>query len=399
MIWLLAVTLVAVGGLSALTPWMSSPSVPLGVSVPRTHARDDVILAARKRYVGGVIVATVVALALLVLPVDDGVLGVLAPLVQLALVGVAFVIARRPIVAAKHAEGWYDGVPVRLRASVSLGQEHRGGGQSAAGQSDSRDTGDDEARYADSGSGFSAWPFVLSAAISLGVLGYGAAIYPQMPQRVVMHGGFDGTPDQWTDKTPLSALGLALVPLGLTLLLGVISWFATRALEVTAARPDGDAVQADRRARLQREGTAQVMGAVCVLLAVLLGALTIMGWHEVTGAPFVVVMSLLLVGPFVVIVPFVWRAIKASRDDDAARRASPSSSAQVAPGRFADSPDDDRFWKGGVIYVNRDDLRTFVPKRVGLGVTVNAASPGGMAFYAVTVLVLVAGIALPILLS
>lgn len=387
MIWLLAVTLVAVGVLGALTPWTSSPSVPLGVSVPRAHARDDVVLTARRRYVVGVVFATIVSLALLALPVDDGVLGVLAPLAQLALVGVAFVVTRRPIVAAKHTGGWYDGVPVRLRASVS----------SAGGVGNRGDGGADDARR--EGSSFSAWPFVLAAVISLGVLGYGAAIYSQMPQRVVMHGGFDGTPDQWTDKTPLSALGLALVPLGLTLLLGVISWFATKALASTAARPDGDAVQADRRARLQREGTVHVMGALCLMLAVLLGAMTIMGWHEVTGAPFVVVMTLLMVGPLVIIVWFAWRGIKVSGDEDAARRASPSSSAQVAPGRFADSPDDDRFWKGGVIYVNRDDPRTFVPKRVGLGVTVNAASSGGMAFYAVTVLALVAGITLPVLLN
>jgi uncharacterized membrane protein len=33
--------------------------------------------------------------------------------------------------------------------------------------------------------------------------------------------------------------------------------------------------------------------------------------------------------------------------------------------------DDDRFWVGGLIYVNRDDPAIFVPKRLGLGWTLN----------------------------
>ncbi len=39
--------------------------------------------------------------------------------------------------------------------------------------------------------------------------------------------------------------------------------------------------------------------------------------------------------------------------------------------------DDDRYWYGGVFYNNPDDPAVFVPKRYGLGWTVNFGNPRG----------------------
>ena len=61
--------------------------------------------------------------------------------------------------------------------------------------------------------------------------------------------------------------------------------------------------------------------------------------------------------------------------------------------------DDDRYWRGGLLYVNRDDPSVWVPKRVGIGWTMNLGSPGGIAV-AIGLLVLLAlGLALPLLLG
>ena len=38
--------------------------------------------------------------------------------------------------------------------------------------------------------------------------------------------------------------------------------------------------------------------------------------------------------------------------------------------------DDDRFWKGGLIYINRDDPALMVGARFGVGWTFNLANPG-----------------------
>lgn len=43
----------------------------------------------------------------------------------------------------------------------------------------------------------------------------------------------------------------------------------------------------------------------------------------------------------------------------------------------ADSRDDDRYWLGGILYYNPDDPDWLVPKRYGLGRTLNLGHPIG----------------------
>ncbi len=48
--------------------------------------------------------------------------------------------------------------------------------------------------------------------------------------------------------------------------------------------------------------------------------------------------------------------------------------------------DDDQYWYGGVFYNNPDDPAMFVPKRFGLGWTVNLGNPKGKLFIILTLL-------------
>lgn len=62
--------------------------------------------------------------------------------------------------------------------------------------------------------------------------------------------------------------------------------------------------------------------------------------------------------------------------------------------------DDDRYWSAGFFYNNPDDLALFVPKRFGLGWTVNFGHPQGkLVLITMLVLLLVFGVLLPVLLS
>jgi uncharacterized membrane protein len=55
-------------------------------------------------------------------------------------------------------------------------------------------------------------------------------------------------------------------------------------------------------------------------------------------------------------------------------RASPPADRQPTPAIFRD---DERYWSGGIFYNNPDDPAVFVPKRFGLGWTVNFGHPQG----------------------
>ena len=50
-------------------------------------------------------------------------------------------------------------------------------------------------------------------------------------------------------------------------------------------------------------------------------------------------------------------------------------------------PTSDRFWRGGIFYVNPDDPGLFVPKRFGIGYTINFAHPWSSVALAVILLV------------
>ena len=67
---------------------------------------------------------------------------------------------------------------------------------------------------------------------------------------------------------------------------------------------------------------------------------------------------------------------------------------------FAVFHDDDRYWYGGVFYNNPDDPALFVPKRFGLGWTLNFGHPQAKLFLiGMLLLVLLFGVLLPVLIS
>jgi uncharacterized membrane protein len=64
-----------------------------------------------------------------------------------------------------------------------------------------------------------------------------------------------------------------------------------------------------------------------------------------------------------------------------------------------DAVDDDEHWKGGLFYVNRDDPALLVPRRFGLGWTVNLGRPAGIALTVALLLVIAALVTTAIVLA
>lgn len=59
--------------------------------------------------------------------------------------------------------------------------------------------------------------------------------------------------------------------------------------------------------------------------------------------------------------------------------------------------DDDRYWKAGIFYVNRDDASLFLPERFGIGWTLNWARPAAWALTIVLVLAIAAFVVMALL--
>ncbi|MCX7521830.1 DUF1648 domain-containing protein [Microbacterium sp. STN6] len=378
---------VLIAVLMLMMPSLTQPTLPLGVSVPASRVGEPVIGQAVRKFrlwVAGALVlalASVFALAW-VAPVAASTVPV--PLV-LVLSGAAYVVARGGIRRAKEQEGWYESVPVRLTASVTGG--HR-----------------------------APVPFVwyivaLVILMAAGVVG--VALYPSLPDSIATHFNGSGVADTYSPKSFFSVFGVLLVGFGLVVLLFALALWV-RVVQ-PRQRADADPARSARRAHAQLRLMQGLLGQITATSSLLIAVSSLVVWLGPGEAALVnvgifVPLALLLV----VIVVFAVRYQRAMRVAPAAApqpaphgepvsRAGAATSGLVASASRdartsdvdptpSDAPDDDRFWKLGLFYVNRNDPAFLVPKRFGIGWTINLGSVGGMALGIVLALVIVGAI-------
>lgn len=352
-LWLSIVIVTLVAALMYVMPALVRPTLPLGVSVPQSRIAEPVVRASIRRYRMALIGAWIVGVALAVilfspLPVAASIVPILVVLVLGVL---AYLLSRTAIVRAKDDGKWYQNVPVRLTADITA----------------------DSARAHPPVAWIIAAVVILLAATAVGV-----AMYPQLQGPVPVHWNAAGHADNYASKSVWSVFGPLMAGFGVIALLFACSFLAR--VSPSRAVVTDDPAQRDRRNALQRRLISSLLGQLAVVIAAQIGWLAVAGWID-PGAPWlvvtgVVVFLLLLLIVLAVFVLRYHRAVAAWGESAKTSR--------------ADAPDDDRYWRGGVIYINRDDPAVFVPKRFGIGWTVNLGSAGGIAL-GVALLVIVAG--------
>jgi len=206
-----------------------------------------------------------------------------------------------------------------------------------------------------------ALPFLLLALAAV----VAAAAFDRYPARFALHWNGAGIADRWADRSPRAVFEPLLHGAVLCLLLAGVR---AATLAFSPKRP-GDARAAALRRFLQ-----VVMDATGIFMAVLFSAIAL--GPLVTEGPGLVIA---VAGTGIAaLVPAL--AIAAARF---------ASIPTAGPG---DGTPDDRWRWGGLFYVNPEDPAVFVPKRAGLGYTVNLGRPAG-------VLALVAMLAVPLALA
>ena len=219
---------------------------------------------------------------------------------------------------------------------------------------------------------------VIAATIIVGYAGYGG-----MPQRVPIHTNAAGIVDGWADKSPFV---IWFAPLTELILAAVM--VGAHAAVLYARRPvdvDSPVRSARRYAAMARAWSVYVLVVGVAVTAgvgmtVQLGTIGVLDLGAV-GLAGTFAGVLALVGGIVVVLFYGQNGsrVDAGGADD-----------ETMPW------DEDRYWYGGVIYANRDDPAVWVPKRFGVGWTVNMARP--VVWVGAVILLLVA-IGLPFALS
>ncbi len=231
----------------------------------------------------------------------------------------------------------------------------------------------------------------LGLAGGLFAIGYAWGRYGELPARIPTHFGPSGAADVWRAKSFTTVM---LLPLG-TLIMGVglstVAFFTARAKRAVRLADGGVSFEAQIRFRrmmsLFLSGTALVVTAMMALLSV--GAIRVAAGEaaRLPAAMMIltgILLAYALVGSLVI-------AIRYGQGGSRLERTGTGSP-------LTDGLAENRFWRLGIFYVNRDDPSLFVEKRFGLGYTINFGNPRAVVFLAAfTVLIL--GIALAAILS
>lgn len=340
-----------------LMPRLMPATVPLGVRIPASHADDPTVEHAVRRYrmLTGVGWAAGVA-ASLALVWSLPALSILAGILVFLLLQVAgYVTSRGAIQRAKRDGDWYAGATVRIVADLTPSAVKPPTGWLVAGLA------------------------VLAAAAVVGV-----ARYPYLPGTIPIHWNLRGSADGFAIKGFWSVFGQLVVGAAIVVFLYAIS-FALRRAPVRSSAADSAELNA-ARAHAMRSLTSELLGQLGLLISLEFAYLSIVPWlfSDASGAVTVGTAVFAVVMVLVIAVFFV-RYRSAVRGASGGREDAP-----------ADAPDDDRFWKGGLLYVNRDDPSFLVPKRFGVGWTLNLGHPLAVVILVAVLLAIVISIGVSI---
>jgi uncharacterized membrane protein len=321
--------------LALVLPSITSPTVPFGVRVPAQHAGDPTVARQTRIYRWRVLVSGIVAAGVGVVIYALTGETLLLPLTVLLLVGVwygCFFLAHHEVQAAKAAGGWYEGLHQGIAADTALRT--------------------DPPRFP--------WLWLAPALIvTLATVVIGVILYPSMPEMLAVHYGAKGVPNRLAAKSVGTAFSLMFVQIGATaLLVGIAAGIVFR------SRSDIDPAHPVASARWHRQymalGAKALLGLVAMIDLGMLGSSLLMWTGTVTSwAPLVVVLPI-LAGVVVAVVVLA----RNNRERD-----------EGEEDTGLTHRDDDKYWRGGLFYINREDHALWIPRRFGLGWTLNFGNP------------------------
>lgn len=337
-----------IGAMLTLVPDMTEKTLVFGVRVPTSKLGLPVFRRVKKTYRVLMIVLTVLgAIVALLIPSNYILLATLMPLIVLLPFLIVYLNAHYSLESAKSEGNWYSEITAASSAELVI-----------------------------SGADLRIWVYFLPAIILLAATFVaGAILYPSIPDVFATHFGANGVANQYSTKSIWSVFSLGFIGIIVNAFLIVLTYAIYR----TPLSQDPSDHSGSSRRRIFRKRFVGMMGVILAALNImfLIGSLAI--WEVVSPGIYLLPMMLSpLFAMLVVITVIMYRTgqVGANLRLDGTSEAPHD---QEAPGTAPARKDDDSLWKAGVIYVNRDDTRMFVPKRFGVGYTLNFGHPGSLA--------------------
>lgn len=353
---ILAAFLIAIvflsGALLAATPWFMKKNECFAVTIPESAQADVRFLAFRKRYAVAVLAVTLIcAFALAIVssvPLGKMSSAADADSSDVILAAAIVVAATVPLVVSfalmlhyhkrveviKREEGWK---AERDEAVALIGFEEAPVPPSLV------------------------WN-VVYVPIALVTLAIGLALYPSAPDLVPTHFDFAGNVNQWTPK------GSALIAFPLLFEVFMAAcfifshWMTIRSKkDIDPARP---AISAYAYGAFARAECILLLVGGSVLTAVL-GIVMVLMMTEVLS--LFVTMALIIVATLIFVGAVIAVSVVYGQSGSRLVKRLEENGDIIA--------DSDEHWKAGIFYWNKDDASLFLPKRFGVGWTMNWARP------------------------
>lgn len=327
---ILVICLCLPGVTLAAMPWLTPRGEAFAVTIPPARSGDERLRRMRAGYAAAMLALTALVVALYVGHVADALVVTALSCVVPVFGFLAMLVLRARVRDIKAAEGWRATAPASSNAVVL-----------PAGAPEPLPL---------------RWNLLYVPVIAATAL-LVWALWPVTPDRIPMQAGFDGQVHSWADKSVGSVALPVLIQVFLAVVFVGCHYAILRSKRGRAgSRPVASAVAYGRFARVQSEallGLGLALTASMSFIALADAAVI------PTATASVAVMAVTLASAVVVLAVCVRTGQSGARylgDADAADRI---------------GEDEDSRWKAGVFYVGREDPSLMVPKRFGVGWTLN----------------------------
>jgi uncharacterized membrane protein len=339
MVLLFVALIPIIGIIMAITPYLMKKSECFTVTVPETAVNDPFLKRLKKRYLITMLVITGVLTALtLTLSITENFLLLtilfIAVILFIVIVGYGLMLYfRKKVQAYKKEQGW-----VTQRQEVVAVVQSK------------------EAPRAISLKWNLLYLPIIILTLAIGYLGYAS-----MPDSIPMQLGFDGQVATYTDKSPSIILVPVLSQAFLALVMFGAHFMITRSKRPSDPNaPETSALAYGLFAHAQSIYLLVLGIALCVLMTtfplMFIGLISIMQ-----------MLILIIIGTLAAVVGGV--AIAVVYGQGGSRVFANMQASSSIP------MDEDRHWKLGIFYYNREDPSLFLLERFGVGWTLNLARP------------------------
>lgn len=334
------------GVLAAVTPWLMPRGECFAVTVPEAAQADPRLKALKKRYLLLMLAITAVCTVIVITQLsllknpqtEESFIWVFTAATMVPiLAGFALMLVnRRRVQAIKRAEGWT--AEVQLSAAIL-----------------SNDTRNNPRPLP------LAWNLLYIPVLLL-TIGIIVALYPNLPDQIPMQSSLSGHVNTYAAKSPATVAFPVYIELFMAVCFAFSHW------SILKSKPDVN----PRKPATSSYAYATYSRALCLTL--LIGGLAMnLVFGIAIPLSFAQKITLLQAGFWVVIVITVFTIVTIVISVMFGQNGS-----RMFKGLQADTGmprDEDRFWKLGIFYVNSQDPAFIVPKRFGVGWTVNFARP------------------------